>query len=34
MPPSPRLFGLTFALEQLRKDLGDLAERATELADG
>ena len=29
-----RLFGLTFALEQLRKDLGDLAERATELADG
>ena len=29
-----RLFGLTFALEQLRKDLGDLAERATELAEG
>lgn len=29
-----RLFGLTFALEQLRKDLGDLVERARELAEG
>ena len=27
-----RLFSLTFALEQLRKDLGDLSERAAELA--
>ena len=28
-----RLFGLSFALEQLRKDLGDLAERGAEFAE-
>ena len=29
-----RLFGIAFALDQLRRDLDDLAERATELATG
>jgi hypothetical protein len=29
-----RLFGIGFALDQLRRDLDDLAERAEELAAG